>query len=1049
MKGNAMAITVHHQPVNSAYSYNLHLWNDRPPWDISGVSAGRTIDFTLPALTDARNSRFKFRSVDPASHQETWEPESFVRAFRLPAPTHVWTFEFSPRILYVDPAPPNVTFNVGDVLTFNLITRNRFVGGRLHAWNPYDGASPSQTFSEISHANGVSVFEATLTSWMTDGFHFKFVGKNGNGRDYWEPDSANRVWRPADGKTLWVKGNQANVRHTPLKLTTYMIEALFPASLASPATLNLYDPGDDYNQPLTPDVAPYAGSGLFQVGTYTGSIYAGAVYTLSVEKRVEGDSPYIRPFPAPTAADGTPSRLIVGNNGWVASFPPVIPTKVSIESRPGSTCFSAGLNVQISTQIGPPHESLAATPVGGNYEATINALQGIRNAIRLQPVSGPETELYAWVDKSRYFSPRGPGEVHYTTEGVFGLSDRAAADFGDPPMSRQALMTAAFGAAVAGAGVFNSYEMPHGATLAGDDMYFVVHAPHAVTASLILIDETAAGGPQRRAPIGMKLTGDTRYWWCKVPAVLAPPETRYRFLLNDRDEVMDPAARAVHDSGDFETTPQDGPDKSWSKILDVAAVRGTAHAAPWNTMGWDALVVYEMHGKRFTDHGPPGRVPLDRVAHELRPGGYLSKLPVTALELLPLNEFKSTNSWGYNSACYFAIDGDYGGAAALARMVNAAHAAGRAVLLDLVYNHSLDSPLMKIARDVYRNGDAWGDRMNSGHPMVREFLRQAIVYHVVTFGFDGFRFDDTKTILGNVGGWGFLAAIRKAVRVAAAALGQPWPYCVAENELDDKKWDISNPAWSVMDGVWQIDEVYKIRDCTYDTWSISDHSPNVDRQMTIPERWLRPYFEAVRFGESHDMVSAQDPANKRIAARPPFRQGFRMSKAVGTLVLLSNGVPMLFMGQEVAETRPFSFDNSGLMTNPQDHDLPPASATDQTRVLTWFRQLLGLRNDGNKGLRGDANVMHVGEGHRTIAFGCGNGEALFVVVTMGTANQRQDSSWLGLPGGAAYKEIFNSSWPAFQVEFEAEHSNGGYDAQIRRGAILNLPFIGAVVLERR
>ena len=88
-------------------------------------------------------------------------------------------------------------------------------------------------------------------------------------------------------------------------------------------------------------------------------------------------------------------------------------------------------------------------------------MQGIRNAIWLQPVSGPETELYAWVDKSRYFTPQGPAEVHYTTEGVFGLSDRAAADFGEPPISRQVLLAAAFGAAVAGGGVFASYEMPH------------------------------------------------------------------------------------------------------------------------------------------------------------------------------------------------------------------------------------------------------------------------------------------------------------------------------------------------------------------------------------------------------------------------------------------------------------------------------------------------------------------------------------------------------------------------------------------------------------
>jgi len=64
------------------------------------------------------------------------------------------------------------------------------------------------------------------------------------------------------------------------------------------------------------------------------------------------------------------------------------------------------------------------------------------------------------------------------------------------------------------------------------------------------------------------------------------------------------------------------------------------------------------------------------------------------------------------------------------------------------------------------------------------------------------------------------------------------------------------------------------------------------------------------------MVSAQDSANQRIAARPPFGQGYLMAKALGSLTLLSNGVPMLFMGQEIGETDSFSFDNNNQWINP-------------------------------------------------------------------------------------------------------------------------------------
>ena len=114
-------------------------------------------------------------------------------------------------------------------------------------------------------------------------------------------------------------------------------------------------------------------------------------------------------------------------------------------------------------------------------------------------------------------------------------------------------------------------------------------------------------------------------------------------------------------------------------------------------------------------------------------------------------------------------------------MVDAAHRAGKGVFLDLVYNHMNDSPLTQIAADVYRNGDAWGDRISHEHPIVKEFFRQAVVHTWRTFGLDGFRFDDTKTILNN-NGWDFLARVHNAVRASADAEGRAWPFCVAEND---------------------------------------------------------------------------------------------------------------------------------------------------------------------------------------------------------------------------------------------------------------------------
>jgi 1,4-alpha-glucan branching enzyme len=268
---------------------------------------------------------------------------------------------------------------------------------------------------------------------------------------------------------------------------------------------------------------------------------------------------------------------------------------------------------------------------------------------------------------------------------------------------------------------------------------------------------------------------------------------------------------------------------------------------------------------------------------------------------------------------------------------------------------------------------------------------------------------------------------------------------VAENS-GGNPWDVSNPSSGVMDGQWGIDEVYQIKAASYDSLHNSDDSASLKAAMDAPSYWGRPFFQVTRFGESHDMVSGQDPTNARIAARPPYGQGYQMAKALGTLTLLSNGIPMLFMGQEIGETVAFSFDNNNQWINPQVYDVGPA--TDNTRILTWFRQIMGLRNDPSKGLQGDANYQVVATGNRTVAFTCGSNQSLFAIITFGASNQQQNSAWLGLPTGSSYKEIFNSSWPDFQVEFEQEQSNGGYQAQISNGQILNLPWIGAVILER-
>ncbi|MGA2256521.1 MAG: alpha-amylase family glycosyl hydrolase [Thermoguttaceae bacterium] len=1054
-----MSLVVHHQPLNSESVWNLHAWqlawDGNAVWDPTGTAAGDLVNFRFPDVPDPRKLNFKFRSRVIGTNTTAWEPDDFIRQIVDLTASEMWTFPATRRILYREPNPPGVTFRAGDALTFRVITQSRFRGGSLYAWNPYGPSEEVSFFPETSRddAAGVSTFVVTLADWMTAGFHLKLIGPGPADKRLWEPDASNRVWRPCDGTALWLKSGQCDVRSQPLTLTALDVEVLMSAALSPPPSLTLQDVTEEQTFAFDPVATRrYAGNSLFQVATYRPSIYPQAGYNLQASG---GESPPInRPFPANPADLKQTSRFALGAGAWVKDFPPVTTANLVVVPLSDQS-FSSGLNVVLAIGNSVPYATLpTARGAEQNWKASIPVAQSTTTSVRLSPVGATERTPYAWIDTGRYFTPSASAPTYFTTEGVFGVTTRGKTAFAEPPPGRQALMASAFGPAVVASGVFGTGELPHGATIVGDQVYFVVHAPHAVYAILVLVPP----GATTRREVPMSLTKDTLYWWCAAPLANAPAGTRYHFVLNDDLEVIDPAAREVRDSGGFDVPFNSDPNDasiSWSLVLDVAPLWAAAHAQPWQTMGWETLLVYEMHAQRFTDKSPSDKTPLELLADELQPisrldrAGYLWALPVTAFELLPVQEFRSAISWGYDPSFYFAVDGHYGGSMAFAKFVNAAHAAGRAVLLDVVYNHSLGSPLMKIAPDVYRNGDYDGDRMNCGHPMVGEFLRQATIYFSRMFNLDGFRFDDTRTIVTQCqGGWEFLGMIRWAVRTAASAEGRHWPYCVAENSATNP-WDISNPVHGVMDGQWHIDEVYRIRDASYDVWHPGwDDAGPLRTEMNNPAYFGRPFYQATRYGESHDMVSEQDAGNKRIAARPPFGQGRQLAKALGTLTLLSNGVPMLFMGQETGETRPFSFDNSAPALNPQDADLPPTSATDSTRVLAWFRQLMGLRNDALQGLQGELNYQVVQTGNRTIAFTCGREKSLFVVVTFGTPDQQQDSSWLGLPTGIAYKEIFNSSWPVFQVEFEPEHTNGSYDARIRTGQILQLPFMGAVVLQR-
>src|SRR5580700_1448875 len=160
--------------------------------------------------------------------------------------------------------------------------------------------------------------------------------------------------------------------------------------------------------------------------------------------------------------------------------------QLSITPKPTASAFAGGLSVSVTVGGPPPDETVQATQQpDGSWLATLDVNLNTATTFALIPANGVESIPYSQLAASRIYSVTASTTKLYAAEGIYGLCERGPAQFGEPA-TRSALMAAAFGDAVVNAGIFQAREMPQGAVLLGDLIYFVVHAPHAVCATLIL-----------------------------------------------------------------------------------------------------------------------------------------------------------------------------------------------------------------------------------------------------------------------------------------------------------------------------------------------------------------------------------------------------------------------------------------------------------------------------------------------------------------------------------------------------------------------------------
>lgn len=385
------------------------------------------------------------------------------------------------------------------------------------------------------------------------------------------------------------------------------------------------------------------------------------------------------------------------------------------------------------------------------------------------------------------------------------------------------------------------------------------------------------------------------------------PGTYYMYRVDNNDPRPDPASR-LQPEGVHGVSCVVDPTFTWT-------------AQDWGGIALNDLVVYELHVGTATPEGT-----FDALIARLND---LRELGITAIELMPVADFPGNRNWGYDGVDLFAPARAYGGPDGLKRLVDAAHARGLAVLLDVVYNHlGPDGNYLRLFSHAYftdRHQTPWGDALNmdgADSRPVRDFFIHNACYWAHEYQIDGLRLDATHAIVDD-SPTHILAELATTLRESLPPERQF--LIIAENEHNDAA--IVRPpsagGWG-LDGVWADDFHHQVRVAVAgdnEGYYIDYSGSATDLATTIQQGWfytgqLSQYADEPRGTptdgldlahfifciQNHDQVG-----NRAFGERLNHQIELNAYRAVSVLLLCSPATPLLFMGQEWAASSPFLY----------------------------------------------------------------------------------------------------------------------------------------------
>jgi maltooligosyltrehalose trehalohydrolase len=402
------------------------------------------------------------------------------------------------------------------------------------------------------------------------------------------------------------------------------------------------------------------------------------------------------------------------------------------------------------------------------------------------------------------------------------------------------------------------------------------------------------------------LTGSEGGWWAAdVPT--ARPGSEYAFCLDGGEPLPDPRSpwqpHGVH-----------GP----SRVIDHPAF-------PWQDQRWQAAplaaaVIYELHVGTFTPAGTFEGA-IARLDH-------LVDLGITHVELMPVNEFSGSRGWGYDGVDLYAPHHAYGGPQGLKRLIDACHARGLAVLLDVVYNHLGPAGNYLSRFGPYftdRYATPWGPAVNLDGPHsheVRRFFCDNALMWLRDYHCDGLRLDAVHALV-DTSAVHFLEQLAAEVDALAAHLGRHL-VLIAESDLNDPR--VVRPSevgGYGLDAQWSDDFHHALhavltgeRDGYYtDFGAFADLAKALEQAFVYDGRFSafrrRPHgrpptglvgHRFLGYLQNHDQIGNRATGDRSSHLLSPGRL-----KIAAALVLTAPFIPLLFQGEEWSASAPFLY----------------------------------------------------------------------------------------------------------------------------------------------